>query len=227
MPGYVMSADEVTFWQDQAALLDPNAHTLVIGAAQSVTVPGGEHWYLRSGWYIQATGGGAHFFQRHAQADEALILPTGRTLTTHATNPLSLMYLCKPALVTGSDARYMSDPRALFFNRMIRLGSLTQYTIGVVETGTGQPTAAFPADFTDGLVVHVSTHDVAWTGLLINGTTAVPPLQDEISDAAPVRMANPVLFPFKRATLPSIQAYGASAPQGRATVTYVKLPGDW
>lgn len=227
MPGYVMSAAEVTFWQDQAALLDPDAHVLVIGANQSVTVPGGEHWYLRSGWYIQATGGGTHFFQRHAQADEALILPAGRTLTTHASIAISLMYLCKPSLVVGSDARYASDPRALYFERMIRLGNLAQSTIGVVETGAGTPTAAFPNDFTDGLVVHVSTHGVAWSGLLVNGTTAVPPLQDEISDADPVRMANPVMFPFKRTTFPNIQAYGANAVDGRATITYVKLPADW
>ena len=66
MPGYSMSADEVTYWQDLAALLDPDAYELVVGANVSRTVTTGETWYLLWGWFLQATGGGEHFFQRHA-----------------------------------------------------------------------------------------------------------------------------------------------------------------
>lgn len=227
MPGYTLSADEVTFWQDMAALLDPDAYEFVIGAAQSRTVTAGEHWYLLGAWYLQATGGGSHFFQRHGNVAEPLILPEGRTLTTHATTAGSHMYLCKPSLVIGGDNRYSTDPRGLFFDRLMRLGELTQYTIGGVSTDNGNVLTAFPTDFTDGLVVHVSTHDVAWLGLSYTDDTSVLPMQDEISDTNRVRFANAQMLPFKRTTFPKVQMRGATQSEGRATMTYVKLPADW
>jgi len=225
--GYTMSADEVAYWQDLAALLDPDAYELVIGANVSRTVTAGETWYLLWGWFLQATGGGEHFFQRHANIYEALPLPEGRVLTTHATTAGSTMYLCKPSLVTGGDSRYTADPRALFFDRVRRIGELTHYTIGGTSTNNAVVAATFPADFTNGLVIHQSVHDVAWLGLSDGAETTVVATQDEISDTDRARFANTTLLPFVRATFTKIRLRGASQSEGRATMTYIKLPGDW
>ena len=227
MPGYSMSADEVTYWQDLAALLDPDAYELVVGANVSRTVTTGETWYLLWGWFLQATGGGEHFFQRHANVYEALPLTAGRVLTTHATNAGSTMYLCKPSLVVSGDSRYTDDPRALFFDRLRRVGELTHYQVGGTSTNNANVAVAFPTDFTPGLVIHQSVHDVAWLGLKNVAGTTVVATQDEISDTDRARFANTTFLPFLRTTFDRIELRGASQSEGRATMTYVKLPGDW
>lgn len=227
-PGYTMGADEFAHWQDQAALLDPDAYEWVVGTSQARTVPAGQTYYLASGWYLQAGGGGQHFFQRHPDHRTALPVPAGRTLTTHASIAGSCMYLCKPALVTGSDARYTDDPRGLYFERIRRLASeLEHFEIGGTSTNNGSVNVAFPTDFTDGMLVHVSHHDVSWIGLRDAVSGSVPPTLDEISDTDRIRFAEPVVYPFKRTTFSGISLRGATQSEGRASITYVKLPGDW
>lgn len=228
--GYTMTADEVRFWQEQAALLDPDAYAIVSGANQSLTVASGEHYYVVSAWYIQATAG--HWFQRHANVNEALILPEGRVLTTHASDALSFIYYCRPSLVVddAGDDRYndyQNDPRALYFERMMRLGELTQYTIGAVQTGSSFTETTFPTDFDDALAVHVSSHDVSWSAIIHTSGIFAMPMQDEISDSDRTRFASAQLAPFKRTVWPKWKVNGASQSEGRGVLTYVKLPSDW
>jgi hypothetical protein len=224
--GYVMSADEVAFWQDHAALLDPDAYEWVNGNSQSRTVGAGEHWYLLNAWNVEATGGGTTWFHRPMGIDHALPLSEGTVITTRSAG--GGMYLCKPSLVTGSDARYTDDPRALYFDRMQRIGELTQYFIGATNTGSSASSVAFPGDFTNGLIIHVSSHDVAWTitrdAATVGGATNT---LNEISDSNRMRFAETVIVPFKRTVLDAIMIQGVSETEGRATVHFLKLPGDW
>lgn len=226
VPEETMSAQETEFWQDQAALLDPDAYALVIGSSQTLTVAAGEHYYVLWAWFVQATGGGTSYFHRRGKVDEPMILPEGRALTTSATDSNSLIYYCRPSLVTGSGA-YQTDPRGLYFERIMRLGELEQFTIGVVITNNAVVTATFPTDFTDGLMIHTSTHDLAWLGLQHSAGSAVITGQDEISDTDRVRFAHTTILPFTRTLWPKIAGRGASQSEGRGTITYVKLPGDW
>ena len=229
MPGYSMSADEVTFWQDMAALLDPDAYEWVIssGTPTSRTVTSGEHWYLVSGWALYKLGGTTPLWY-HRQADvtsQPLILPEGMVISTSNISGSS-MYLCKPSLVTGGDSRYSSDPRALYFERLGLLGSLTQYQVGGVRTDNGISTAAFANDFTDGCVVHVSQHDVAWIALFNTGAAGALAILNEISDTDRNRFAETVLMPFKRTVHDSVEWRGASQSEGATLANYVKLDGS-
>lgn len=231
MPGYTMSANEVAWWQDQAALLDPDAYELVVGTNLTNTVPAGQHWYVMWAWKTAVTGGGTWRFHRHGRAEEPLIIPENTALVTSGVTN-SLFYLCKPASVVAnvSDNRYadyQSDPRALYFERIMRLGTLAQYTIGVTITNSTGVDATFPTDFDDALMMHSSTHDLAWLGLEAAGTNAVITGQDEISDADRVRFANSTIMPFKRTTWTKIRGQGATQSEGTGTITYVKLPTDW
>lgn len=222
-----MTPDEVSYWQDQAALLDPDAYEFVIGTSQSRTVPGGENWYAVTGWFVQATGGGLSWFARPTHVRNARPLSEGTTIVTSATEANSSMYLCKPALVTGSDARYSSDPRGLYFERLRKIAStLTQYQIGGVDTGTSGTTVAFPSDFTDGLLIHCAQQDIAWMTLLETGGAGAFGGLNEISDTDPVRFAEPNLVPFKRTTVPNVHVRGAGLAGGRGTFTYLKLDGS-
>jgi hypothetical protein len=227
--GYSMSAAETAFWQDQAALLDPDAYVLAKGTSQTVTVPDGEHYYVLWAWKVQASGGGTWYFHRNGRVDffEPMILPEGRSLTTSASVSKSLIYYCRPSLVTGSDSRYTSDPRALYFERMMRLGELAQHTIGLTITNGSSQSATFPTDFADGLLVHTSCHDLAWIGLESADDGAVITGVMEISDTDRIRIAQTTILPFKRATWTKVEARGATQSEGTGTLTYVKLPGDW
>lgn len=222
--GYSMTSDEIAFWQDQAALLDPAAYEFVVGSGESRTVTTAERWYLVNGWRLSATSG--EWFHRTSHVDHALPLTAGTTITT-AADGNAYMYLCKPSLVTGSDDRYTTDPRALYFDRMLQIAQLTQYRLAGTNTGTSTSTVSFPSDFTDGLIIHASVMDLAWVILLYTSGTTGLNLFPEISDSAPIRQAEGNIFPFKRTSFPSIMAQGASLSTGAGQVVYLKLPGGW
>lgn len=226
--GYSMTADEVAFWQDQAALLDPAAYELVAANSTSRTVSAGERWYLVNGWHLDATGAGTTWFHRPSDVNRALVLSEGTVIATGApAGNTAFMYLCKPSLVTGSDARYTADPRGLYFDRINALAGLTQYQLGATNTGSSTVTSTFPTDFTEGFVIHASVHDVAWLILRDGADTIGVNLHNEISDTDRIRWAERLAMPFLRTDFPKIMSRGASETEGRATLTYVKLPGGW
>lgn len=230
--GYSMTPEEIAWWQDQAALLDPDAYVFVQGTAQTVTVASNERYYVVNAWKCQTTSPGAgNWFHRQAHVDQALMLPEGHSITTSASVAESFIYYCRPSLVVDdvSDDRYadyQNDPRGLWFERMMELGELARFQVGGTATGSGQTTTAMPSDFTDGLAVHVSAHDVAWLIMLVTGdATGGMNTLNEISDTGPIRFAEPVLFPFKRTTFPKVRIQGVSLSEGAGNLTYVKIDG--
>lgn len=226
-PEDAMSPDEEAFWSDQAALLDPDAYVFTQGTSLSDTVPAGERWYLVNGWYLKVFEDGVgHWFHRQAHIGQALMLPEGFAIETSTTQANTFMYVCQPSLVTGSDARYSTDPRGLYFDRLMKIGEQTLYQLGASATGAGTVTATFPADFTDGLVMQVSAHDVAWLIMLVTGdVTGGMNTLNEIDDSSPIRFAEGCMFPFKRTQFPKVMVQGVSDADGRANVAYIKLDG--
>jgi hypothetical protein len=229
--GYSMSADEVKFWQDQAALLDPLAYVFLHGTSQTHTVAADERDYLMGGWLVQPITSGAPWFHRKVDIDNAVMLTAGTAVTTDASNAGSYMLICQPSLVTGSDSRYTSDPRALYFTRWITIGTRTEYDAGVSITAStnGFASLDFPTDFTYGLALHTSQHDISWVGLQHTGADLTMACLDEIGDNNTSRFTSRTLFPFTRATFPTVYGRGASGgvDTGRGNVTYIKLPGGW
>ena len=233
--GYSMSADEITYWQDQAALLDPLAYEHVYATSTSRT-PSGEHWYLVNGWQLDA-GSSQLWYHRPADVNRALIIPDGTTITTSSSSG-SFMWICKPSLVkagganadtggAGGTNRYETDPRALYFDRLMSLAAQSTYRIGANATGSGQVAQTFPTDFTYGMVLHVSVHDVAWLILTDSSGNGLSNTHNEISDSAQIRWAEPILVPFTRTTMPKILIQGVSLGSGRAHMLYAKLPAGW
>lgn len=229
-PGIPPSASEVAYWQDQAALLDPDAYEYVQGASFTRTVPSGETWYMVNGWQLlPSAGGGPYWFHRPADVNRALSLPED-TEINGSTNPNAFAYICKPSLVVSGDDRYTDNPKELYFSRMRRLQSeLERFQIGAAATGSGttlgvgQIQVDFPTDFTRGFVVQTSAHDVAWAIMQPGGLNT----HNEISDDDPFRWAEPTPFPFLLADFDSILIQGCGSADGCATMTYVKLPSDW
>lgn len=236
--GYTMTADEVTFWQGQAALLDPLAYLLKNGTSQSHTVGAGETDFLVAAWRLQSANGGTSFFHRQADFRDALPLSAGTVLTTDASNAGSMALICKPSLVTASDPggpgggvnRYVSDPRGLFFDRYMAIGELTQYELGVSDdTNTPTVSGDFPSDFTYGLGIHASQHDASWLGMSHSSGTFSMPILNENSDANISRFAETCIFPFTRTQFPRLSFRGVSSPpdHGFGAFRYLKLPTVW
>lgn len=219
-----MTADEVTFWQQRAALLDPDAYVFTIGSGSTVTAT--DPWFLVNGWNIASMSSGVRWFHRSLDVDLAMPIAGGVTLT-HAALAGALTYVCKPELVISGDSRYTDDPRGLYFDRITQLGTLTQHHLGATATGSGQANASFPGDFTDGFIVSVSTMDLAWLIMLDSTEAGGLNTFGEVSDADPIRFAEKVFVPFKRTTFPKVLVQGVSLATGAGNVVYVKLPGGW
>lgn len=222
--GYTMTADEVAFWQDQAALLDPLAYEYVTGSGATRTVPTGETWYLINAWNANATAG--RFFHRSLDVRRAWPMSEGTSLVLSAQAGANL-YICKPSLVTGSDARYTTDPRGLYFDRMRALGELAQYQLALAITDGSNQTATFPADFDYGMVVQVSVMDVAWVILRSQDTVSGLNTLPEVSDTHQNRYAEACIAPFERAEFTKMESRGVSLGDGAGVLWYVKLPGGW
>lgn len=229
--GNSMSAFELYHWQVRAALLDPLAYELVVGSVQSVTVPADETYYLVDAWKCD-TGSSGLILHRKPDVVNGNVVPLkeGETFTTDA-NAGAHFLICKPNDVITTDSRYTSDPRALFYERLYRIDvELDHYDAGHNNTGTGSgslTTTTFPADFTYGMVIHVSAHDVAWCGLHHTSSALTLNLNNEISDDDRIRFSERMTVPFTRTEFPRVSSRGAGEAEGTCNVRYVKLPGDW
>lgn len=218
--GYTMSAAEVEFWQDQAALLDPLAYEWKLTAD---TVPAGKRWYIANAWYAKV--GTLDIFHRQLDYREAWKLPEGMTFGVE-TSPAGGYYVCKPELVTGSDARYTTDPRALYFGRLQQLDTLAEFECGANNTGSGNVQSTFPGGFTYGLITQVSSMDVAWTILRATDGSGMNTF-NEISDSSAIRFATSCIIPFDATFWTKVETKGVSLGTGVGRVSYVKLPGGW
>lgn len=230
---------ETAVWTDRAALLDPACYRIYNstddGAGWSVTVPAGETWYLLNAWHVQVTGSTDYDFLRVCDVNRVVPLPAGTTILASASQ-YGYAYVAKPALVSGG-ARY-GAPKDLYFERIWRLRTLAQYRLSIAAAaGTAMGTnltAAFPTDFTKGLIVSQSVHDMSWVALSSSSVGGLN-LQNEISDDHEIRFAEAVMVPFMRTVFPNIKSRVAnvdgsltsSSIAGYAAVRYVKLPSDW
>lgn len=223
------SESEKAYWQVRAALLDPLAYSFLSGSGASTTVDTGETWYTLEEWRREAAGSQIAF---HREPDaingNAVPYKAGETITLQTIGTGPHAYICKPADVIALDSRYDDDPRGLWFERVMRLETeLTHYDLGHANTGSSVVTSSFPADFTNGMILHASSHDVAWTILHDNATTYGINLNSEVSDTDRIRFAQRVTVPFVRTAFPKVSSRGVSESEGMSNVRYVKLPGDW
>lgn len=235
-------ADEFAYWQDQAALLDPAAYELHVasidGPGWTSTVPAGQTWYLLNSFCVNINGGPDTYFQRLLDVRVALPLFAGTTLSFSSLSSGAYAYICKPALVTGG-ASY-ANPKALYYTRMATLKTLSTTLISAtVPAGSAAgtvATTAFPTDFTNGMILGYSIHELAWAGLEVPGVLTLN-MNFEISDDHQVRIGRGLLCPFSRVTFPNFKTRGANTigvlpPIDDRIISYGRIPfvtgtGTW
>lgn len=228
-----VSGDELTYWQDQAALLDPAAYVSYGGATINVTVPAGETWYALALWFVVSDTG--YIFFRTPDVRAAVVLPPGTVIKGDGTQ-FAQAYICKPSLVTGG-ASY-ANPRALWFSRMAQLRTLAQLDLSVqIPAGSAEGTAAttnFPGGTGKIMVQAASCEDASWLALL-STTMGGLNVASEISDDHAQRFARPILLPVDTADVTAIKLRAGST-SGNATDTslagygaikYCQLPAGW
>jgi hypothetical protein len=222
-------------WDTLYRLLDPACYTAAVDPSLNLKVPEGHTWYALNAWFINVNGGGP-FFIRKPNIYEALKLPAGTTITASlfAGTANSYIYYCDLAYAAPPSG----DPEEAFYNRLNKLSTIPLATLTAsVSAGlpsTTQVSANFPT-FTSGILVGVSTHDAAWSGLTFASATAVLNDQDEISDRHQERKTAVLLMPFVKAAFPGITVQGATVAgnnisttiQGAGTVVYQVLPEGW
>lgn len=221
-------------WQDRAALLDPDAYRYFSGN-WSFTVPAGETWHATNLWWAKVNGVGP-VFHRPLGVDDAMPLPAGTVVSSSRADGFA--WVAQPSTVISGDSRY-DAPHDLYEQRIDRLRTLPRHLASAhIPAGSPQgtwDTGQFDSDFERGMVVHVSTHDTAWTILGRGGGVGGANLDHEISDDTPLRFAGSMVAPFKRSVFPEIMVRSASMDSfvnqtslpGAGVVQYVKLPDDW
>jgi len=232
------SASEFSYWQTQAALLDPSAYVLYSATGNSgmtITVPAGQTWYSLSQY--QTHGSGYH--QRAANVNQVIALAPGTTFTP---NQSFYLYVCEPALVIATDSRYTIDPKGLYYNRLRELDTLPIYYAQTILLATmavnATLTVNFPSGFNKGMIVAASCYDAAWGGMrYMQGTDTLGTLnlQDEINNYHTKRFASGLRFPFLTSIMPGIEGcagnYAGTAATtsngGLFNIDYVQLPDNW
>lgn len=258
-----MSADERAFWQLQAALLDPLAYVLEstdVGGLD-VTVPNDEVWYATNAFAVNyndptyfsqnpVPGLERAGFLRPLDSRRSMIIPSGTRVRSVTGINVAYLYYCNPSLVVGTDVRYTTDPKGLYYERLRRLGTFTVRELICEASGGGSiddvVAVDIPNDFDNGMLIGVSIYDCCWlTWGLLNVTS-------EINNTHLNRRGESVLQPFqrlgiggtqmtlKKGTLSdgwSLNPYGdpyssidpatAYPFNGTANALYVVLPADW
>lgn len=224
---------EDRYWRDKAACLDPDAYEYSQGAGLSITVPDGATWYGMNLMFMKH--GSSMFYHRSLDVDLAFHMPERSTWMT-SNGYAGFMYICKPERVYG-DPRYIAS-KDLYYSRLDRLRTLPLRRIAVhVPAGMAmqyQPSTPFPVDFEKGLVLHVSSEDVAWVALNNPSGPAVNTFW-ELNNEHRIRVAERLVIPFKRSVFSEIKAAGANTAgtwadptlSGDGVVHYVALPADW
>ena len=190
-------------------------------------------------------------YLRDPSINAAQMMPSGEAI--HGASALSVetasAYICKPELViparygSGSDNRYLTDPRALYYTRLQMLQALAPHNVAAVVPGGAQAGSVkrsfLPKDFATGIVTGVTSMNASGTTLDTATNNGAINLFHEISDTHGLRWAmDGILLPFQRSVFQAIVCMGGSVPGDRITpsgagrgsrssVRYFKLPAGW
>ena len=208
--GGAPGSSEFTYWQTQAALLDPLAYVLEYTSvgALDVTVPVGETWHAVNAYQIyyntpsffatdelpntRPTG-----FIRPLDARRPMVVPAGtRVRNNPAPITEAYLYYCNPSRVIGADSRYTTDPRGLYYQRLATQQTLPIRELVLEAQGGGSINdvvdIAIPTDFDNGLVIGASVYDCCWANFGILN------VMSETNNTHTIRMAETLLCPFPR-----------------------------
>lgn len=249
-----MSASETYWWATQAALLDPRAYHLIetTSGGLDVTVPTGEAWYAANAFalhYNEPTVYAQDAYPLHRRSGflrpldcrRPLLLSEGTRIRSNALIQQAYLYYCAPASVWSIDSRYQDDPRALYFERLVRMESLPIRELVCEAIGGGSiddvVQVAIPNDFEHGMVIGASVYDACWA------TFGLFNLMSEVNNSHTVRFAESLLCPFPRNGIggdffalkkgtysdePQSKNPAIAYPcRGSANVLYQVLPSDW
>ena len=255
----LLMSDEDRWYATQAALLDPRCWHLdaTSSGALDVTVPADHTWYTTNAFAV--TYGSPQFvsqdlfpnsrrsgFLRPLDARRPVALSAGTRIRNNAGINVAYLWRCDPDDVWSVDARYATDPRALYYGRLARLASLPISEVVLEVTGGGALTDDVHADLPSCgavMLIAASIYDTAWSTIGWPATDPATPLNllSEINNSHAVRFAESILQPMlcRDGLRVAVQkASNADAPgstdpataypiHGSASLLYQVLPTDW
>lgn len=217
------------YWTRKYHALSPGAWVYLTGSNQTWNVPPDRTWYAGNTWFINIGGNGPMFHRTFNVETNLFELPGGTQITTSAQS--GFLYYFDPEALPPP-----ADPEGAYYARLARMATLPLSTLKAAVTagaaGGTQPTASFPATFTNAMLRGVSSNELAWT--IFTGAQNMN-TQPEVSDNHQNRAADLAFGPFARATFSGIMVAGASVSGngtdvclgGTGIVTYQILPANW
>jgi hypothetical protein len=213
---------EARDFQLKAAALDPRTYTFGDTNGADLVVPDGGPWLATNMYRLRFSGDTNESFARKADARDPIMLPPGTTFDQtphHAT-----MQYCDPSVVIDPDspdydARYVNDPKGLYYERLEKLESLAlRQTSGnlpaghaiAVEVDVNLDWGALTEQW--GILRYISTENLSWMLALNAGATTGANLVAEISDSHSTRLNGfPLLMPFRKTDFTKIRLRGGDA----------------
>ena len=189
----MLSSDEDRWFATQSALLDPRCYHLEATSfgALDVTVPTGHTWHATNAFAVQYNtpqivaqdlypGTRRSGFLRPLDARRSIALPAGTRIRNNVGINVAYLFYADPAEVWCTDARYTTDPKALYYERLSRLQTLPISEVVLEVTGGGAIDDDVHADlpeFGSAMLVGCSVYDTCWVTVGWTSNPAVPLLQ--------------------------------------------------
>lgn len=239
----------------RAAMLDPACYTMAgtsVGALDA-TVPPGHAWHVTNAFAVyygnpisvaqdlyplsRRTG-----FIRPLDARRALTLGPGTRIRNNTGINLAYILYCDPAALWASDARYTTDPRALYYERLQALRTIPTESLTLEATGGGAIDDDLHADLpaVRVMVTSASAYDVSWITAKCPGWISAVNLLDEINNSHAVRFADTLMHPLPAcgARIAVQKGSNADTPgstnpaiaypiHGSGSLTFQRLPVGW
>lgn len=239
----------------RAAMLDPACYTMVGTAAGTldVTVPAGRAWHVTNAFAVyygtpisvaqdayplsRRTG-----FLRPLDARRALTLGPGTRIRNNTGINLAYVLYCDPAALWASDARYTTDPRGLYFERLQKLRTIPTESVTLEATGGGAIDDDIHVDLpaVPVMITSASAYDISWITAKCPGHISAVNLLDEINNSHAVRFADSLMHPLPAcgARIAIEKGSNADTPgsanpaiaypiHGSGSLTFQRLPIDW
>ncbi len=210
-----LSADETTYWRDQASLLDPTCLETFKTGAFSYAISGGATKYVVASFKTRIGSTG-----QMEVRDPSRALPlSGVTLVGRDSGAGAI--ICDTTLAT------YTDPKATYYTRLKTLATTTPIFLPLTAASTNVP---FLPGAYGAIILMATVLDMTWVIIRPGGASLGINLANEIGNSSSDYQSNSnrLLMPVNKAVCASFESgVGRAGGDTQAGLLYILLPSSW